>query len=99
MVGTDTPHLINLFGVNMTFTVESGVPIPKRTRGRAPTPFPMSNMQVGDSFLIECDVADKKTLSNWRRKFLMAKKVFLASYEGAFQTATVGDGIRVWRTA
>lgn len=83
----------------MTFTVESGVPIPKRTRGRAPTPFPMSNMQVGDSFLIECDVADKKTLSNWRRKFLMAKKVFLASYEGAFQTATVADGIRVWRTA
>jgi hypothetical protein len=59
----------------------------------------MSNMQVGDSFLIECDVADKKALSNWRRKFLMAKKVFLSQYEGAFQTATVPDGVRVWRTA
>jgi len=56
-------------------------------------------MAVGDSFLIECDVADKKALSNWRRKFLMAKKVFLSSYEGAFQTATVSDGVRVWRTA
>jgi hypothetical protein len=83
----------------MTFTVEAGVPIPKRSRGRAPTPFPMSSMQVGDSFLIECDTTDKKALTNWRRKFLMAKKVFLAQFEGAFQTATVDDGIRVWRTA
>ena len=83
----------------MTFTVESGVPVPKRTRGRAPTPFPMNSMQVGDSFLIPCDTQDKKALTNWRRKFLMAKKVFLSQYEGAFQTATMSDGIRVWRTA
>jgi hypothetical protein len=54
---------------------------------------------VGDSFLIECDTTDKKVLTNWRRKFLMAKKVFLESYEGAFQTATVDGGVRVWRTA
>jgi len=83
----------------MTFTVESGVPVPQRTRGRAPTAFPMDKMKVGDSFLIECDVQDKKALTNWRRKFLMAKKVFLKQYDGAFQTATVGEGIRVWRTA
>ncbi len=83
----------------MTFTVEAGVPIPKRTRGRVPTAFPMAEMDVGDSFLIACDTTDKKVLTNWRRKFLMAKKVFLESYEGAFQTATVSDGVRVWRTA
>ena len=83
----------------MTFTVESGVPVPKRTRGRAPTPFPMADMAVGDSFLIECDINDKKALTNWRRKFLMAKKVFLTQFEGAFQTATVDGGVRVWRTA
>jgi hypothetical protein len=59
----------------------------------------MAEMDVGDSFLIECDTKDKKALTNWRRKFLMAKKVFLESYEGAFQTATVSDGVRVWRTA
>jgi hypothetical protein len=59
----------------------------------------MADMDVGDSFLIPCDTKDKKALTNWRRKFLMAKKVFLESYEGAFQTATVSDGIRVWRTA
>jgi len=59
----------------------------------------MSSMQVGDSFLIECDINDKKALTNWRRKFLMAKKVFLTQFEGAFQTATMSDGIRVWRTA
>jgi len=83
----------------MTFTVESGVPVPKRARGRAPTAFPMNSMQVGDSFLIPCDINDKRALTNWRRKFLMAKKVFLSQYEGAFQTATMSDGIRVWRTA
>jgi len=83
----------------MTFTVEAGVPVPKRARGRAPTAFPMQQMQIGDSFLIPCDINDKKALSNWRRKFLMAKKVFLSQYEGAFQTATMSDGVRVWRTA
>lgn len=83
----------------MTFTVEAGVPIPKRTRGRAPTAFPMADMDVGDSFLIPCDTKDKKALTNWRRKFLMAKKVFLESYEASFQTATVDGGVRVWRTA
>ena len=83
----------------MTFTVESGIEMPKRARGRAPTKFPIADMAVGDSFLIPCDINDKKALTNWRRKFLMAKKVFLSQYEGAFQTATMSDGIRVWRTA
>jgi hypothetical protein len=59
----------------------------------------MADMAVGDSFLIACDINDKKSLTNWRRKFLMAKKLFLTQFEGAFQTATVSDGIRVWRTA
>lgn len=83
----------------MTFPVESGIEMPKRARGRAPTKFPMKDMAVGDSFLIPCDIADKKTLANWRRKFLVAKKAFLKQFEGEFKTATVSDGVRVWRTA
>lgn len=83
----------------MTFTVESGVPMPKRARGRTPTAFPLSGMAVGDSFLIPCDRTDKKALTNWRRKFHVAKKAFLTSYEGDFKTTTVAEGIRVWRTA
>ena len=85
----------------MTFQIESGVPLPKAKRGpgRKATEFPMADMQVGDSFLIPCDVKDAKSLANWRRKFLLAKKRFLTTYEGAFRTVTVEDGIRVWRTA
>lgn len=83
----------------MTFTVEKGIEMPKRARGRAPTKFPIGIMQVGDSFLIPCDTADKKALTNWRRKFLVAKTAFLKQFEGEFKTATVEGGIRVWRTA
>ena len=83
----------------MTFTVESGIEMPKRARGRAPTKFPIGIMQVGDSFLIPCDTADKKAMTNWRRKFLVAKQAFLKQFEGEFKTATVEGGIRVWRTA
>ena len=83
----------------MTFTVESGIEMPKRARGRAPTKFPMQDMAVGDSFLIPCDTKDAKTLANWRRKFLVAKKAFLKKFEGEFKTATVEGGVRVWRTA
>lgn len=83
----------------MTFTVESGIEMPKRARGRAPTKFPIGIMQVGDSFLIPCDTADKKAMTNWRRKFLVAKQTFLKQFEGEFKTATVEGGIRVWRTA
>lgn len=83
----------------MTFNVEKGIEMPKRARGRAPTKFPIGIMQVGDSFLIPCDTADKKALTNWRRKFLVAKTAFLKQFEGEFKTATVEGGIRVWRTA
>ena len=83
----------------MTFTIERGIEMPKHARGRQPTKFPMNDMSVGDSFLIPCDTKDAKKLANWRRKFLVAKKSFLTKFEGEFKTATVSDGIRVWRTA
>jgi hypothetical protein len=72
-------------------------------RGRKATAFPLADMEVGDTFLIECDVESKKEVESWRRKLLTAKKRFSENYEGKFVTAVVnspehGTGIRVWRT-
>lgn len=81
----------------MAFEIEHGVPMTTR-RGRKGTEFPFLDMEVGSSFLIPCDVNDKKAMDSWRRKVATAKKKFLKSYEGKFQIATVEGGLRVWRT-
>lgn len=80
----------------MSFEIETGVPMTSARRGRKATTFPFEHMEIGDSFLIPCEVNVKNELNNWRRKVLLAKKAF---GKGAFSTATVSDGIRVWRTA
>ena len=81
----------------MTFQIESGVPMPKLTRGRvSATKFPLDKMEVGESFLIPVDfsAADaQKTLDSWRRKVLMAKKKVT---DAEFKTFRVADGLRVF---
>lgn len=52
-------------------------------------------MDVGDSFLIPFDVTDGKLVDSWRRKVAAAKKKVQG---GEFRTATMSDGLRVWRT-
>jgi len=81
----------------MDFVVESGVPMSVSPRGRraSPSKFPLHQMQVGDSFLIPCNVQDKKAVDSWRRKLAVAKKRMEG---GKWATATVSDGLRVWRT-
>lgn len=81
----------------MSFVVERGIPMQVSGRGRRPGPskFPLNQMQVGDSFLIPCDVKDKKAVDSWRRKLLTAKKRMDG---GKWATAVVSDGLRVWRT-
>lgn len=78
------------------FKIESGVPL-KSIRGRKPTEFPLSEMNVGDSFAIPCDVTDKKVIGSWRRKLLAAKKR-LGEGAGEWVTAVDGSVLRVWRT-
>lgn len=82
----------------MDFIVETNVPMHVQGRGRQPSPlkFPFMRMEIGDSFLIEADISDKKTLDSWRRKVLAAKK---RVPDMKFMTAIVGDGLRVWRKA
>lgn len=86
----------------MAFNIEANIPMASGKRGRKPTEFPLADMNVGDSFLIPCDTADKKAVDSWRRKLLVAKKRFAEQYEDAdgikFQTGTVDGGLRVWRT-
>lgn len=87
----------------MTFEIQSGIPMVSSSRGRKPTQFPLDQMEVGDTFLIELDPTSKKQVESWRRKFLNAKKRFNEQYEGKFTTAVVnseshGVGLRVWRT-
>jgi hypothetical protein len=80
------------------FQIESGIPIPKIAgRGRsATTSFPFADLDIGDSFLIPCDVTDKKAVESWRRKVLTARK----HWKGlATRTAVMSDGLRVWRVA
>lgn len=75
------------------FQIETGIPMPKMARGRtAVMKFPLPQMQPGDSFLIPCDIKDKKEVDSWRRKFLAAKR----RVEGTFRSFTVSDGLRVF---
>jgi hypothetical protein len=81
----------------MNFEIEAGIPLAvnRGGRGRKPTAFPLHEMDVGESFLIPCDVTEKKTVDSWRRKLLVAKKRMDG---GKWTTAIVSNGIRVWRT-
>ena len=86
----------------MNFQIESGVALEASKRGRKSTAFPLHDMTVGDSFLIEFDTEGDegvKMTESWRRKLRIATKEFAKSYEGKFQTGTKADGLRVWRTA
>ena len=93
----------------MAFSIDSDVPVITGQRGRKPTEFPLDQMEAGQSFLIECDSTSKKVVESWRRKFLVAKKRFIATYgeEFKFTTAVVAAdeerglaaGLRIWRTA
>ena len=79
------------------FEIESGIPVAVSARGRKPTAFPLAHMDVGDSFLIECDTNSKKVLDSWRRKLLVARKRLDPDLQ--LRTAVVDGGLRVWRTA
>jgi hypothetical protein len=81
----------------MEFQIESGITMKITGRGRPPgaARFPLADMDVGHSFLIPCDVENKKEVDSWRRKLLAEKKRMDG---GKWQTALTSEGLRVWRT-
>ena len=87
----------------MKFQIESDVPVIPSPRGRKPTYFPLDQMSVGDSFLIECDTKSKRDVENWRRKLYVAmqrykdEQLLLSQKASSFRTGVVAGGIRVWR--
>lgn len=86
----------------MNFKIESGVALEASKRGRKSTAFPLAEMTVGESFLIEFATEGKegvKMTESWRRKLRIAVKVFAKEYEGKFQSGVKPEGLRVWRTA
>lgn len=80
----------------MTFQIEADVALPRPARGRRATEFPLLEMAVGDSFLIPFDTSETKLVDSWRRKVAAAKKKVA---DAEYRTATMSDGLRVWRTA
>ena len=68
----------------MDFVIEKGIKYVSTAiggRGRKATQFPLNEMEAGDSFLIPCDINEKKKIDSWRRKLLAAKKKFAADCE------------------
>lgn len=98
----------------MSFVIQSGITRSITGRGRKPTTFPLSQMDIGDSFRVECDITKASEVESWRRKLRTAAKRFAENNGDGykFETAVVtedetdenGDsfkvtGIRIWRAA
>lgn len=77
------------------FQIEEGIPIPVKSRGRKPIDFPLKDMRVGDSFLIESN-HDTKVLAAWKRKVSGARVRYKLSAH-KFKSEAVEGGLRVWR--
>lgn len=75
----------------MSFVLETGVPIPKRTAGRHGSKYPFAVMEVGQSFLIEGDVKAATVRS--------AVGAFSKRNpdSGKFAVRGTDGGLRVWR--
>ena len=77
----------------MSFVIQSGITRAITGRGRKPTQFPLSSMNVGDSFLMECDISKTAEVESWRRKLRVAAKRY-AEQNGdgyKFETAVVSE--------
>ena len=78
----------------MSFTIESGIPMPKRAAGRNGSKYPLSQLDVGDSFLVP-EPVKAATLRSAVGAFLKRNPDF-----GKFAVrAESHGGHRVWRTA
>lgn len=78
----------------MTFVLETGIEIPKRTvpGRRTGSKYPFAQMEVGQSFLMSADVKAQTIRS--------AIGAFSKRYSdaGKFAVRNTDQGLRVWRT-
>lgn len=86
----------------MTFIIEKNIPAPPPGRGRGVgTAFPFTDMEVGDSFMVETDPSDDTAMENKllvrrvRQAALGAQRKYAPA---RFTVRKVDGGVRVWRT-
>jgi len=80
------------------FTIEKNIPLinPTYSRNKGDSKYPLSSMDIGDSFLIEGSKDEAKVYRN--RLWSVITRVQKES-EAKFATRAVDGGIRIWRTA
>lgn len=74
-----------------TLKIEKNIPIPVRTI------YPFKDMQIGDSFFVS--IGNDKPKYNQKQNVYMAMWKFCQKNTNKkFTTASIDNGIRVWRT-
>jgi hypothetical protein len=81
------------------FVIEKNIPVPENVRTGRRSTYPLSDMQVGDSFLVPFDLDDHKKVtqrvhsaaSQFRRRVTDSQRQFVVREETT--------GVRVWRIA
>ena len=74
--------------------IEKNVPIPRNKRGGSVSPWPLKNMQPGDSFFFE---GDKYTVLKLRSHILYFRHKGTGSQTMKFSVLKVEGGYRCWR--
>jgi hypothetical protein len=72
-------------------TIDKEIPLPSH-RGK-PSPYPIAQLQIGDSFFAK----DKSVSSMWN-EIVRVKNQFAENDKRSFAVRTVEGGVRVWRT-
>lgn len=78
----------------MSFSIEQGIPIPNKHGSRTTIKYPLDKMNVGDSFLVECDSSDYSETNKIRGRVQYQSK----TVTGKFVTRKVEKGVRIWRS-
>jgi len=83
---------------NHMFTIEKNIPLinPTYSRNKGDSKYPLSTMDIGDSFLIEGSKDEAKV---YRNRLLSVINRVQKKSEARFATRAVDGGIRIWRTA
>lgn len=78
----------------MTFTIESNIPVPKRTAGRTGSKYPFSALDEGESFLVAH--GDEEVKIGTIRSAIGAYMKRTPD-AGKFAVRAVEGGVRVWK--
>lgn len=94
-----------------SYTIETGIEKPARTRVSVPSPYPFATMEKGQSFLVpaeidrafyaseeEADKAQREELARVANRMSGASRRFTKRNAGVkLSVRTVENGVRVWR--